>query len=204
MFERSSHDVRASELLKLATARKKAKDWDGAIAALTEAYQEIAQSQLVYSIDTFIRRPQYLQLAGRSKDAWKEFNRLLLHGFANQLDNDQTKPMDRSILFDKMRLFLLREKQDRLAAIFSIFATVSWNIGLYRQGRKDELAVRSSDIDAAEMISVLTAYSNPGTIKQLSDAIVTALRKSPPINYRKLGIAMDTLIADAVTGTQDG
>lgn len=200
MFERSCHDVRAGELLKVATARKKEKDWDGAIAALTEAYQEIAQSELVYSIDTFIRLPQLLQLAGRSKDGWREFNRLLLHGFANQLGNDQVRPMERSILFDKMRLFLLREQQDGLAAIFSIFAAVSWNVGLYRQNRLDELAVRSFDQDAAEMISALTAYSNPGTIQQFCDAIATALRKSSSINYAKLGKAIDAIVAGAAGG----
>ena len=197
MFERTSHDERASELLKLATEKKKAKDWDGAIAALKEAYQEIAQSQLGYSVETFIRLPQFLQSAGRSKEAWKAFNELLFRGSQTQLEGDNTDPMERSILFDKMRLFLQREKREQLADIFSIFAAVSWRVGLHRQDRVEELAELSSDEDAAEMISTLSAYSSPGTIKQLCDAVTNELRGFPTVDYNKMGLAMETVIASA-------
>ncbi len=197
MFERTSHDERASELLKLATEKKKEKDWDGAIATLKEAYQEIAQSQLGYSIETFIRLPQFLQSAGRSKEAWTEFNKLLFGRLQTQLGNDNTDPMERSILFDKMRLYLQREKREQLADIFSIFAAVSWRVGLQRQDRVEELAELSSEEDIAEMISTLSAYSSLGTIKQLCDAVTIELRGFPTVDYHKMGLAMETVLASA-------
>lgn len=197
MFDRTSHDERASELLKVATEKKNAKDWDGAIAALKEAYQEIAQSQLGYSLETFIRLPLYLQSAGRPKEAWIAFNDLLFKGISTQNVDDATLPMNRSILFDKMRLYLQREKRNQLAEIFSIFSAVSWRVGLQRQERLEELAELSSDEDATEMISTLSEYATPGTIKQLCEAVSNELRRFPNVDYNAMGRAMETVIASA-------
>lgn len=197
MFERTSHDERAEELLKLATEKKKAKDWDSAIAALKGAFQEIAQSQLSYSIDTFIRLPQFLKSAGRSKDAWMEFNELLFNGYPNQLDNDSVLPMNRSILFDKMRLFLQREKKEQLAEVFSIFSAVSWRVGLQRQQRLEELDELTAEDDLDQMASTLSAYSTPGTIKQLCDAVTKQLRIHSTVDYNQLGLSMEAVISAA-------
>ena len=197
MFERTSHDERASELLKLATEKKKANDWDSAIAALKEAYREIGQSQLGYSLETFIRLPLYLQSAGRSKEAWIAFNDLLFKGFPTQIADDTFVPMSRSTLFDKMRLFLQREKKNQLAEIFSIFSAMSWRVGLQRQDRVEELTELSSDEDVAEMISTLSAYTTPGTIKLLCESVSNELRRLPKVDYDKMGRAMESVIASA-------
>lgn len=197
MFERTSHDERASELLKLATEKKKAKDWEEAIAALKEAYQEIEQSQLGYSVETFIRLPLFLQAAGRPKEAWTAFNELLFKGFPTQVEDDKFLPMTRHLVFDKMRLFLQREKNEQLAEIFSIFAAVSWRVGLQRQDRIEELTDQSSDDDVPEMISKLEAYTSPDIIKQLCEAVSGELRRFPDIDYNRMGRAMEKVMASA-------
>ena len=56
----STHDDRDAELHKRPTAQKRAGDLDGAIAALRQAYAEMAQGELDYTIDQYIRLPQFL------------------------------------------------------------------------------------------------------------------------------------------------
>ena len=197
MFERTIHDERADDFFKLATEKKKEKDWEGAIAALNEAYHEISQSSLSYSIEGFIRLPQFLQLAGRSKEAWKKYNELLFNGFPNQSQNRSTSPMERSILFDKMRLHLQREKREPLSEIFSILSIVSWRVGLQRQERFDELAGCSSSDNITMMISTLTGYPTPGIIKQLCEAVTDELRRFPTVDYDKMGSAIEAVISTA-------
>jgi hypothetical protein len=134
----SIHDDRAAELHKRATAQKRAGDLDGAIATLRQAYAEMSQGELGYTIDQYIRLPQFLHLARRTKEAWVEFNKLLFKGYPKQFASPEIAPMERSKLLDKMRLFLEREGQDALASIFGHFAAVSWYVGLFRQGRREE------------------------------------------------------------------
>lgn len=197
MSDQTTPDERADELFKLATQKKKEKDWEGAINTLNEAYREISQSHLNYSIESFIRLPQFLQLAGRSKEAWQKYNELLFNGFPTQLQNRSTLPMERSILFDKMRLHLQREKKEQLAEIFSILSAVSWRVGLQRQERFDELASRSSGDGVTVMISTLTSYQTPGIIKQLCEAVTDELRRFPAVDYDRMGSAMEAIISNA-------
>lgn len=195
MFERTPHDERANELLKIATEKKKAKDWDGAISALQEAYREIEKSNLGYSVETFLRLPQFLHAAGRPKEAWMAFNNMLFKGFPTEVIDDQFLPMSRCLIFDKMRLFLKREKKEELSEIFSIFSAMSWRIGLFRQKRLDELNSQSIDDDVADMISCLEKYNSPGLIKQLCDAVVSELRNHPQVDYHKMGRSMESVMA---------
>jgi len=197
MFDRTLHDERASILLKQATAKKKSNDFDGAVDALNAAYVEIALSELGYPIETFIRLPQILHLAGKSREAWKEFNKLLFRGFPNQAVDPSVMPMERSILFDKMRLFLEREKQEKLAGIFSILSAVSWRVGLQRQGRLEELAFAVSQDDYAEMAAALLDYSTPGVIKQLCITIAEGFRNLHSVDYDSLGSSIEAIIASA-------
>src|SRR5258708_2090283 len=99
-----------SELLKQATRERDEGNLDAAVETLRRAYGEIAQSYVAYSVDTFLRLPLYLQKAGRNDEAWREFNLLLTRGFPNQIQNLELLPMEHSQIFDKMRLFLQREK----------------------------------------------------------------------------------------------
>jgi hypothetical protein len=85
MAESSDRDP--SELLREATAKKKGGDMEGATKLLREAYVAISKVSTIYSIDTFLRLPLYLQEAGRSDEAWREFNRLLTEGYPNQIES---------------------------------------------------------------------------------------------------------------------
>jgi tetratricopeptide (TPR) repeat protein len=127
------------DLLTEATARKMEGDLEGAITLLKEAYKEIGKCSIVYSVETFLRLPLYLQKAKRTDEAWEEFNVLLIKGYPNQLKNLEIIPMEHCSIYDKMRLLLQREGKTVEAIKYGIFSYLSWAIGLYRQNRIDEL-----------------------------------------------------------------
>jgi tetratricopeptide (TPR) repeat protein len=101
------------QLLKQATARKQAGDLDRAVELLREAYKQIEQGNIGYPVDTFLRLPLYLQQAGRTDEAWQEFNLLLKRAQANEISSPEVAPMECSTIYDKMRLFLQRERKPR-------------------------------------------------------------------------------------------
>lgn len=187
----SVHDDRASELHKRATAQKRAGELDGAIVTLRQAYAEMIQGELGYTVDQYIRLPQFRHLAGRTKEAWIEFNKLLLKGYPKQFSDPAITPMERSKLLDKMRLFLEREGQDVLASIFGHFAEVSWCVGLFRQERRDELAASFNGEAAQTLMETLTSYKGGGCIKDLCTVIATEFATYPRIDYRRLGDKID-------------
>ena len=126
-------------LLKEATAKKKIGDFDEAIALLRKAYKQIEKGTITYSVDTFLRLPLYLQCAGRNDEAWKEFNLLIINGHSGLIMSKEMLPMHNSKIYDKMRLFLQREKKFDKSIKFGILSHLSWCDGLYQQGRKKEL-----------------------------------------------------------------
>jgi len=114
-------------LLKDATVKKNQGDIDQAIQALREAIalmdQEKAQSRIEYSIEHYLRLPLYLQEAGRPRDAWVEFNNLLI---------SHPEPGNLAMTYDKMRLFLQREGSNDRAITFGIFSIVCRAIHYYQ------------------------------------------------------------------------
>ena len=115
----------ASDLLKMATEKRNAGDINAAIELLRKAYVEIGNDSIVYSVSTFLRLPLYLQQAGHTDEAWREFNLLLTRGFPKQVTNPALLPMEHCQIYDKMRLFLQREKKFDLAVRFGVLSYIS-------------------------------------------------------------------------------
>ncbi|MHB1349353.1 MAG: hypothetical protein ACYCYR_05730 [Desulfobulbaceae bacterium] len=155
------------DLLKEATSLKKSGDIEGAILKLKSSYKAIERTGFNWDVKPFIRLPQYLQLAGKKDEAWKEFNNLLL-GYPTQLDNLEVLPMTHSIIYDKMRLFLQKEKKFKKAVLFAMFSYLCWTKGLYLQKRKKELndcisdenidSVLESHLNKAKLLDTLDVY----------------------------------------------
>ena len=76
-YHKSAHRIKADELLRKATAYKKAGQWDKAISSLRKAYAVLGKSIAHYPLETALRLPLYLQQAGRYEEAQQEFERLL-------------------------------------------------------------------------------------------------------------------------------
>lgn len=193
MFEKKDPDI----LLKEATAKKDAGDIIGAIDILKKAYQEISKLETIYPVNTFLRLPLYLQDAGRNDEAWHEFDVLLTKGYPNQMNNPELIPMDHSIIYDKMRLFLQREGKNALAVQFGIFSFLSWAIGLNRQGRKEELRQHISKESIEETTMKLLKKAKKaerlGEITKIVEKQANALSK---VDFHELGKSVDEIISN--------
>lgn len=126
------------ELLKLATQKKKEGDLDEAISMLKEAYKMIGKSRINYGIQPFLRLPNYLQLAGKNDEAWSEFNKLLVKGYPNQINDLGLMHMEQSKIYDSMRLFLQKEGKFEKAVIFHAMYYLTMAKGLYLQKRPED------------------------------------------------------------------
>jgi hypothetical protein len=179
-------------LLKEATAQKNAGDLENAIKLLRETYQEISQGSTIYPVDTFLRLPLYLQEAKRNDEAWREFNILLTKGYPNQMNNPELIPMDHSIIYDKMRLFLQREGKSELAVRFGIFSYLSWAIGLYRQKRNDELKAYASRESLEDTIrKLLKKAKKQDLIEKVSTIVEEQIKHLPNIDFGELAKRID-------------
>jgi hypothetical protein len=184
-------------LLKEATARKKAGDMDGAIECLRRAYKRISRTRIVYSVNTFLRLPLYLEQARRADEAWSEFNRLLTDGYPNQIRTRDLLPMHHSIIYDKMRLFLQREHHAQRAVKFGVFSHVSWCQGLYYQKRKDELAGCLCEDCFEGVVDELLEKANRLQVRHvLTNGINENLRSFPSVNYARLGKLIDHAVLE--------
>jgi hypothetical protein len=136
----SSTDV--STLLRKATELKNAGKIDAAVETLRQTYSAISKTSIDYGVETFLRLPLYLQAAGRNDEAWREFNFLLTHGYPNQPVQPGARDNVESKIYDKMRLFLLREGKHVLAVTYGALAYVSDLRGRYLGGQKDPVLMQ--------------------------------------------------------------
>lgn len=179
-------------LLKEATAKRKVGDLENAIKLLREAYKEIGKGSIIYSVDTFLRLPLYLQEAKRNDEAWREFNLLLTKGYPNQMNDPELIPMYHSIIYDKMRLFLQREGKSELAVRFGIFSYLSWAIGLYRQKRNDELRVYALRENFEETIrKLLKKAKKEDLVEKVSTIVEEQIKRLPNIDFGELAKRID-------------
>ena len=100
-MDKSGHTDRSEELHALATSRAQSEDWDGAIAALREAIVHREKGEFPLGHHSDILLPQLLHAAGRHKQAWKEFNRLLFKVARSPQYQPITSPMLLAELFDE-------------------------------------------------------------------------------------------------------
>lgn len=184
----------ADTLLKEATAKKKAGDLETAINLLRDAYQEIGEGSIIHPVNAFLRLPSYLQEAKRTDEAWREFNLLLTKGYPNQKKDPEAIPMDHSIVYDRMRLFLQREGKGELAVRFGIFSYLSRATGLYRQERKDELKKYTSREAFERTIrNLLKKPRKEYLVERISTIVEEQIKRIPNIDFGELAEEIDEL-----------
>jgi len=182
------------DLLKKATAKKKAGDLENAIKLLKQAYEQISKESISYPVDTFLRLPLYLQEAKRNDEAWREFNVLLTEGYPNQTKDPELIPMDHASIYDKMRLFLQREGKNVLAVRFGIFSWLSSLVGLYRQKRIDQLTAYSSLKDYKDTIRImLRKAQKEELLEQLIGIMEEHINNLPNVDFTSLSTEIDSL-----------
>jgi hypothetical protein len=186
----------ADELLKIATQKRDAEDINAAIELLRTAYSKIALTSVSYPVNTFLRLPLYLQEAGRTDEAWKEFESLLTHGFPNQLSNPRVLPMEHSQIYNKMRLFLQREREFERAVSFGILSYVSWAVGLHRQKRRSELKgyIERENIDV-NLAPLLKKAKKLELKDGLVDVVAAEIKWLPEIDLASLSDRIDSILS---------
>lgn len=176
----------AASLLRQATQKKDNGEINEAIELLKKAYKEIAKTNTDFPIETFLRLPLYLQIANRPTEAWEEFNNLIKNGYPNQNKVKELIPMHKAHIYDKMRLFLQREKDFDNAVSYGIFSLISQALGLYNQKRNNELKEISKISFITDVITPLLKKSKK--LHLLNDLIYITqnqLNKLPNISFEQ-------------------
>jgi hypothetical protein len=157
----SAEDKRVRELMKAATALSKT-DPNAAVDTFREAAALVSQTVTDYSVDVFLRVPRYLQMAGRQGEAWAEFQRLLQDGYPNMQQGKAARHGMEAAVYDKMRLFLQREKRPAEAVRYglrSIIADVrAWMVPT--PARRDRLESESTRVREQEQDRLRSAESH--------------------------------------------
>lgn len=128
----------SGELLKEATQLKKAGDWDGAIQSLRQAYKNSKSEGISYGADVYLRLPKYLYEAGRSDEAWSEYNRALIEGLDGKTPSEDMAKVNQSQIYGSMATQLKKEKKFYDAAIYQAASALSWEKGMLEQQRNSE------------------------------------------------------------------
>jgi len=184
-----------SVLLKEATAAKQSGNLEKAIEILRTAYKEIPKSGITYSTQTFLRLPMYLQEANKPDEAWKEFEYLLKKGVPNESRDQQLIPMYHAVIYDKMRLFLQKEKRNQDAVKYGILSHLSQAYGLYKQKRKTELKRLVNDENLEKLIQKLLKKAKKiDFYEKIFSLIKHEVKKIPNINFDELGNMIDNLL----------
>ena len=175
------------ELLKQATIKKNSGDLDGAIKLLRAAYKELDKGSMLYPIQTYLRLPLYLQEAGRKDEAWGEFNRLILWVNSKPRYSAEVTPMEQSIIWDKMRLFLQREGKNEYAVQFGVWSYLSWAVGLYMQKRKDELDTYASKSSIEKTVKpLLKRAKKEAYLVSIVNIISNQLKNLPKLDFKQI------------------
>jgi len=183
------------KLLQKAAAEKKSGEIDDAIETLYEAYKEISRTSINYGINHFLRLPLYLQQANRTDEAWREFNRLLVEGYPNQVRTPALLSMDHAVIYDKMRLFLQREQRAQEAVKFGIFSYLLWAIGIHKQSRRQELRTyMAKNAIKTMLLELLKKAKMEDLYPELQDIFNKHVKTFPRINFPLLGRDINRLL----------
>lgn len=145
------------DLLKMATREKESGNYEQACIYLKQAYATMDQSPVWYTVETYLRLPSYLQMAGKTKEAWETFEQLIKNGYPHQPAAPGLKAFDLATTFDKMRLFLQREKQWHDAAIYGVGAYILKREAYSFQKRAKEVDFEDSAAGKTKLIKQLNA-----------------------------------------------
>ena len=187
--------LKADGLFKQASVHRDQGDLEAAIRLLREAYDEVRRANALFPVDSFLRLPIYLQQAGKSREAWQEFNNLLFKGYPNQPRDITLIAQDRTKIFDKMRLFLEAENKHDVAEVFGIFTRVCKGISLFLEGRTRELKTWFNKSACADFVHGLKAYQgNLGKLQGIQYAVVGELDEYPNIDFDLLAQRIDVTL----------
>ncbi len=185
-------------LLSNATCKQHAGDFLGAVSLLRKAYDEIVARGMVFEAEVFTRLPLLLQQAKHSKEGWREIHKLMIDGCPGRgRDSEKaTLLLDRSIICDKARLFLQREKQYDRAVLYGLqFYLYRW-MACYEQQDLGQIGPMRSQKAIRGILKPLLKKANKAALEdELVVEISRVLHKAPNINHRAFLARVATMLA---------
>src|SRR5208337_327025 len=185
------HAKDPNHLLKQATVKKQAGDIDAAIELLRKAYARMAKVNAGATVATYLRLPLYLQAANRPEEAWREFQKLLTNGYPNQIE--ETKSIDTWQIYDKMRLFLQRERNHREAAKHAVFSHFYQCLSMHEQKRRINLKTLMSKAAVRELVEEFFELDR-NREDELASLLLAHLSCLPKIDIVSLGSQIDAVV----------
>ena len=175
---------KADAALRRATELKQAGRISEAIEELINFQRHAKAGNVLYPVESYLRLPMYLQAAGRRDEAWEQFYQLLKEGYPKQLPNEGVRLAEKSAIYDKMRLFLQRDKNPLLAVHFGVLCYASWLAALFKQSRLDELVKEQSpEKMQLKLDGLLAKAKRPDLRESLNDALLQFIQLGYDLNF---------------------
>lgn len=202
--------LNAAESLKVATELKRDGNLAGAIEMLKASYEKIKESTTSYGVETYLRLPVCLQLAGRNDEAWGFLNRLITKGYPNQLNNKALNTLDKSKIYHSMSNFLHKEKKHHQAIVFESMSLAAWAQYHYLQSeercrsrekemRKDSQRafIRASKPEEifTKLVESIPKKARTLELSEVVEYICIALIKPDQIKYDLMYVDVDKILA---------
>lgn len=204
VYRSSKTEEKISELLREATAKKDSGNIDEAVNCLKKAYKKISKTKIDYTIATFLRLPLYLQKGKKAEEAWKEFNNLLKKGYPNQ--SSFSKNIDKSKIYDKMRLFMQRGKKPIEAVQYGIMSIFFDLLSCYKAMKqeknekfKNNLQERYNIITSKESYrdevkKLLKKAKKQNLLNEICSIVESNIKQIPNINIENIGKTIDDIL----------
>lgn len=191
-FAQPDNQIRV--LLLDATNKKSAGDVVSAIKCLRQAYKRMPKSPIFYGIEVYLRLPMYLQAAGLPDEALLEFQNLIDGGYPTPTwaSEPDLVSMQKSRIYDKMRLFMQRESRNDDAIKFGVLSYLSWAKGLQLQNRKDELAsFVARDSREKTLKKLLKKAGRTQAMSVVIPIVENAIKRLPSLNSDTVARSID-------------
>ena len=175
---------KADAALRRATEFKRTGRISEAIEELIDFQRHAKAGNALYPVESYLRLPMYLQAAGRREEAWEQFYQLLKEGYPKQLPDEGVRLAEKSAIYDKMRLFLQRDKNALLAVHFGILCYASWLAALFKQSRFDELVkAQSPETMRLKLDALLAKAKRPDLREPLNNALLQFIQLGYDLNF---------------------
>lgn len=176
--------MKAEDLLKKATSEKRKGNIEKAIEILRNALIKAKKDYgFPFGIKECLRLPLYLQAAGKTNEAWKEFHNLLIESIKNKSFSDCSQ------IHDKMRLFLEREKKYNEAIRHGILSFLYDAINTYDltklyNWKTGKYPIQISEDDISKyLIKLLKKIKREDLKENFLNLILEQIKKLPLIEF---------------------
>jgi hypothetical protein len=179
----------AHDLIKIAKKQKKEGDLQGAIKTFRKAYYINKKEREGVAPAAFLQLPLYLQAAGRNDEGWIEFNKLLTDDWTgvSYLNLEASY----SNIYDKMRIFLQREKRAIDAVPYGVISHImdgvfNYNMWKYYEKKKAKIGnkyeKKSCDLFIKNYRDVYSRLCSEEFLPILKDKFTPLLKKAQKLD----------------------